>query len=89
MPPDWRLPDDADFFDVIKQVAADETNHRDVNHTFASMAQQDVNPYVGKHLKDMHAATEYWKQANGAVEGKDLDFTMSPKVKPTASKPAA
>jgi len=85
----WRLPDDADFFDVIKQVAADETNHRDVNHTFASMAQQDVNPYVGKHLKDMHAATEYWKQANGAVEGKDLDFTMSPKVKPTASKPAA
>ena len=38
---DWRLEDDADFFTVIKQVAADETNHRDVNHTFASMAQAE------------------------------------------------
>ena len=47
-PPQWRLPDDSSFLDVIKQVAVDETNHRDVNHTFASMAHNEVNPYVEK-----------------------------------------
>ena len=57
-------------------MAADETNHRDVNHTFASMAQNDVNPFVGKHLKDMTEATAYWKQVNPAVEVKDLGYDM-------------
>ena len=84
-PTDWRLGDDATFFDVIKQVAADETNHRDVNHTFASMSQNDVNPYVNKHLKDAREATAFWQEVAPPVEGKDLDFTMDPKVKPTAS----
>jgi hypothetical protein len=28
------------------QVAVDETNHRDCNHTFASLARDDPNPYV-------------------------------------------
>jgi hypothetical protein len=78
----WRLPDDATFFDVIKQVAADETNHRDVNHTFASMSRDDVNPYVNKHLKDMSEATAYWKQVATPVEGKELSFEMQPKVRP-------
>lgn len=82
----WRLEDDADFFAVIKQVAADETNHRDVNHTFASMAQNDVNPYVGKHLKDMNEATAYWKRISQPVEGRDLGYTMAPKVKPASSQ---
>ena len=74
---------------MIKQVAADETNHRDVNHTFASMAQHDVNPYVNKHLKDMREATTYWKEVSTAVEGKDLGFTMEAKVKPEASRSAS
>jgi hypothetical protein len=78
----WRLPDDADFLDVIKQVAVDETNHRDVNHTFASMSRDDVNPYVGKHLADMVEATKYWQSVDSAVEGKDLDYTMQPTAKP-------
>ena len=30
-------------------MAADETNHRDVNHTFAGMHGDDPNPYVTKH----------------------------------------
>lgn len=75
------MPDDASFLDVIKQVAADETNHRDVNHTFASMARNDPNPYVHKHMKDMTKAVQYWQQADQAVEGKDLDYTMKPKTK--------
>ena len=77
----WRLADDATMFEVIQQVAVDETNHRDVNHTFASMSRDDVNPYVGKHLKDMAEATQYWKQVDQAVEGKDLGYTMEPKAK--------
>ena len=75
----WRLPDDASFLDVIKQVAADETNHRDVNHTFASMESDDPNPYVQKHMSDISKAVEYWQQKDGAIEGKDLDYTMQPK----------
>jgi len=77
----WRLPDDSSFLDVIKQVAVDETNHRDVNHTFASMAHNEVNPYVEKHMTDISNAVEYWKQGEAAIEGKDLDYTMKPKAK--------
>ena len=76
----WRLPDDASFLDVIKQVAADETNHRDVNHTFASLARDDVNPYVQKHMSDASKALQYWQQRDTAVEGKDLDYAMKPKT---------
>jgi hypothetical protein len=75
----WRLPDDASFLDVVKQVAADETNHRDVNHTFASMARDDPNPYVQKHMTDISKAVEYWQQKDGAIEGKDMDYTFQPK----------
>lgn len=77
----WRLKDDADFLDVVKQIAADETSHRDVNHTFASMASSDPNPYVAKHHTDSSEAVTFWHQS--AVEGRDYDFAMSPLVKPT------
>lgn len=53
----WKLNDDAMFVDVIRHIAADETHHRDVNHSFASMAANAVNPYVVNHLDD--AATEW------------------------------
>lgn len=83
----WRLPDDASFLTVIKQVAADETNHRDVNHTFASMSARDVNPYVAKHITDAAKAVEYWKQQElgEVIEGKDLDYTLKPKTPPQAN----
>jgi len=42
----WRMADDATWLDVIKQIMADEANHRDVNHTFASLKSNEVNPYV-------------------------------------------
>jgi len=75
----WRLDDDAMMLDVIKQVAADETNHRDVNHTFASMARDDPNPYVLKHAKDAAESYKYWQQLSPVVEGRELSFNMKPK----------
>lgn len=48
----WRLPDNAMFVDVLRHVGADETHHRDVNHTFASLSLYDTNPYILKHLDD-------------------------------------
>ena len=85
----WRLPDDASFLDLVKQVAADETNHRDVNHTFASMARDDPNPYVQKHMADISKAVEYWQQKDGAIEGKDMDYTFQPKHTATAENSRA
>ncbi|GAB5354304.1 hypothetical protein AAMO2058_000107400 [Amorphochlora amoebiformis] len=52
----WRMKDDAMWVDVLKNLFADETNHRDVNHTFAGMKNDDPNPFVEKHLKDAYKA---------------------------------
>ncbi|CAM9124128.1 unnamed protein product [Ectocarpus fasciculatus] len=40
----WKLPQDAKFVEALKCMFADETHHRDVNHTFASMKSDDPNP---------------------------------------------
>ena len=65
------------------QVAADETNHRDVNHTFASMARDDPNPYVSKHMADAAEAHRYWQQLSPSIDGKGSDFAGRPEAKPT------
>ncbi|KAJ3302167.1 hypothetical protein HDV03_005273 [Kappamyces sp. JEL0829] len=44
----WRLKDDATMKDLILAVRADESNHRDVNHTFANLAPDSRNPFL-KH----------------------------------------
>jgi len=75
----WRLSPDATFLDVIKQIAVDETNHRDVNHTFAGMERDKKNPYIHKHLEDAGNVYTYWHSEVSTVEGKDLEFDMSPK----------
>jgi hypothetical protein len=31
---------------------ADETHHRDVNHTFADMKSDDPNPFIETHKED-------------------------------------
>eukprot|EP00667_Euglena_gracilis_P020367 EG_transcript_22050 len=54
----WRLPETAMFVDVLRHVGADETHHRDVNHTFASMDLQETNPFVLTHL---HDAADAWR----------------------------
>merc|ERR1711881_322983 len=81
----WRLRPDSTMLDVIKQVAVDETNHRDVNRTFASMARDDPNPYVGKHAEAQAAAAAYWQQLSVPLDGNAMDFLMKPKVRPSAS----
>jgi len=53
----WRLPDNARLVDVLRHIAADETHHRDVNHTFAGMEKGATNPYIETHLQD--AALEW------------------------------
>jgi hypothetical protein len=64
----WRLPQDATFLDTLKQIAVDETMHRDVNHTFADMATTDPNPFVEAHLDDIAA----WQRSEHLVEGTEL-----------------
>jgi len=59
----WRLPETARFVDLIRYIAADETHHRDVNHTFASMQKHETNPFVHTHLEN--AALE-WRTPTAA-----------------------
>jgi len=54
----WKLPDDATWLDTLRCIYADESHHRDVNHTFASMASDDPNPFVHMHKED---AARAWK----------------------------
>lgn len=42
----WELAEDASFMDMIYAIRADESHHRDVNHTFASMKPKDPNPFA-------------------------------------------
>lgn len=69
-----------DFTCYACAAQADETNHRDVNHTFASMARTDPNPYVGKHHKDANQCHTFWHEK--ATEGKDVDYLMNPVQRP-------
>lgn len=54
----WKLADDAKWVDALRCIYADESHHRDVNHTFADMASDDPNPFVHKHKED---AARAWK----------------------------
>jgi hypothetical protein len=46
----YKLPEDAKIYDMVKCIRADEANHRDVNHMFASLDQKrGVNPFVHGH----------------------------------------
>eukprot|EP00472_Partenskyella_glossopodia_P005262 CAMPEP_0197517084 /NCGR_PEP_ID=MMETSP1318-20131121/2046_1 /TAXON_ID=552666 /ORGANISM="Partenskyella glossopodia, Strain RCC365" /LENGTH=322 /DNA_ID=CAMNT_0043066353 /DNA_START=138 /DNA_END=1106 /DNA_ORIENTATION=- len=63
----WRMDEDSMWIDVLKNLFADETNHRDVNHTFATMKDDDPNPFVEKHLKD---AAKAWRLDKEQQTGK-------------------
>jgi len=54
----WKLPAEAKWVDALKCMFADEANHRDVNHTFATMQTDDPNPFVEKLREDAVIA---WK----------------------------
>jgi len=60
----WRLPRDAKWVDALKCMMADETHHRDVNHTFADLESDDPNPFVHMHKDNaLHA----WRLENDGV----------------------
>ncbi|KAJ3259716.1 hypothetical protein HK103_001977 [Boothiomyces macroporosus] len=42
----WRLGENATLRDMFLAVRADEANHRDVNHTFATIKPQQKNPFL-------------------------------------------
>jgi len=48
----WDLPEGATWPDTIRRIYADETVHRDVNHTFANIAIDAENPLMGKHIEN-------------------------------------
>ena len=49
----WRLPADATLKDVLYAVRSDETTHRFVNHSLASLKyESDINPFA-LHEPDM------------------------------------
>ncbi|KAH9891657.1 alternative oxidase [Cubamyces lactineus] len=52
----WRLGPDAKFLDVVYAVRSDESNHRFVNHSLASLNwKSDVNPFA---LREPSMATK-------------------------------
>lgn len=62
----YRLPEDAMWVDCLKCMMADESNHRDVNHTFASMKEDAPNPFLEHHRADALRALELAKEGKPA-----------------------
>lgn len=54
----WKLPETAKWVDTLKCMMADETHHRDCNHTFADMESDDPNPFLEQHKQD---AMKAWR----------------------------
>lgn len=44
----WKMDKNASLRDMILMVRADESNHRDVNHTFAGLPADQINPFLGQ-----------------------------------------
>ncbi|GAB5029891.1 alternative oxidase [Nannochloropsis oceanica] len=44
----WKLAPDATFRDLLLAIRKDEATHREVNHTFASMDENDDNPFLAE-----------------------------------------
>jgi hypothetical protein len=77
----WKLPKDAMWVDTLKCMFADECNHRDVNHTFATMSSDDPNPYVEKH-KNM--ASYAWRlEQNGLTTDLGCKKTLGKQACPS------
>jgi len=51
----WKLEPDATWRDVLAQLLADESHHRDVNHTFADMERDEPNPFLQAKIQDLEA----------------------------------
>lgn len=51
----WGLDEGATWVDVLEQLLADESHHRDVNHTFADLQPDDPNPYLVDKIRDLES----------------------------------
>jgi ubiquinol oxidase len=51
----WHMRPGATVRDLMLVVRADEANHREVNHTFADLSLDAVNPYILKQQEDVRA----------------------------------
>lgn len=73
----WKMADDATWVDTLNRMLADESHHRDVNHTLASMPTEALygkdNPFVHEHIADYEAGVK--RRAEEALKRafKDLD----------------
>ena len=52
----WKLDEDACWNDCLKHMLADESHHRDVNHTFATLPRDAENPFIKDHMRDFDRA---------------------------------
>eukprot|EP01035_Chromulina_nebulosa_P020592 gene20592-26700_t len=66
----YRLPSDAKWVDALKCMMADETHHRDVNHTFADMKGDDPNPFLEMHKENAYKAWRLEVKGEPAWEDK-------------------
>jgi hypothetical protein len=64
----WKLSDDAKWVDALKCMFADESNHRDVNHTFATMETDDPSPFVDELQENAATAWRLGKHAKGVQQ---------------------
>lgn len=54
--------------DITHQFA-DETHHRDVNHTFADLKAEDPSPFVGQHRENTIRALQLERDGETAWPG--------------------
>lgn len=62
----YHLPEGSKWVDALSCMMADESHHRDVNHTFAEMAADDPNPFLVMHKEN---AIKAWRSHHDG-EGK-------------------
>jgi len=52
----WNLKKDATWVTCLKHMLADESHHRDVNHTFAGLPEGTENPFIEEHKQNFDKA---------------------------------
>jgi len=87
----YRLPSNAKWIDSLKCMMADESHHRDVNHTFASMESDDPNPFVQQHRENaafawrLHLRGESaWATSKKESPTTAVTLEQQPPLNPTA-----
>ncbi|CAN6674403.1 hypothetical protein TRVA0_053S00144 [Trichomonascus vanleenenianus] len=70
----WKMPKDSSFKDLLYYIRADESKHREVNHTFGNLNQDmDRNPYALEVPCNQPQPTKDWKTHNYRPVGWDRE----------------